>query len=424
MKITRKTYLVALLLFFVVFNPPLVKGLSFAIIAVVVSTVYCYANKKYVDLFIKTRGGKSIISAFIVFFLYDIIQTILHGFSGNPLIYTNFGADILSDISIFAVGLGFAIYAIKHKWDLVYFMKVYVIVGLYQAFVGLMCLALPSVKTALNNLVIANSHSEKIRNSAELASEFRNFGFASSTYDNFGFALTVLALMAFALGLKGGRKYYLFSFLIAAVAVMNGRSSFVFYVGGMVVLLLSSQGKVTKEWIMKRVAFFVLAVIGIAALFSWILNNDSQQALWMATAITAAQSLSEGEQVGFFDAFFNEFLVFPPDWISNIFGVGLNPADAIDHNSDTGYIQYLWKYGIVGSLFLYRKFYVLLKNASSCLSWPFSTYAKAIIIILALYLLKLACLGYGMSASIYAPICFYAIISWNLNYKKAILKTV
>ena len=124
MKVSRKTFAIAFVLFFLVFNPPLVKGLSFAIIAVVSSFLYCYKNRTALARLVNNKLVRGIIGAFLIFILYDIVQAVIHGFSGNPLIYSNLGADLLSDFSIFSVGFAFALYAIKHRWDIVYFFKV------------------------------------------------------------------------------------------------------------------------------------------------------------------------------------------------------------------------------------------------------------------------------------------------------------
>lgn len=411
-------YLYALLLFLVIYNPPFKAGLSFTTIAVIISVIICFFCGKEFRFFIGTRGISSVIKCFFAFMIYDIFFSVFFYLTErNDLILNSCFRDILSHISICMLSAGLVVFALKNKWSASRFCHTYIIAGVYQAILGVVCLVSPDVKSFFSSMIIANSSSSKISSSVEYWAGVRNFGFASTLYDIFGMAMSLLAVLSIAQGLKTDKKYYILAALISLVAVINSRTSFFLITVGAIIMILSHKNKIiTTKWLVQRASFFAIAIAFVFGGMTWLLGNASTDQLeWMATALTDSQSMVEGREEGFYDTLFNRFIIFPSDFASLLFGTGMTSADAINHNSDVGYIQYIWKHGLLGSFLLYYIYYKLFKSAKLKQQWPYSTFVIALSAMVLVYLVKLTCLGYSMASVIFIPICLYFIVTNEKN---------
>lgn len=414
-------FIYALIFFLVVYNPPIMAGLSFTTIAVLLSVVICIVYGKEFGQLIRTRNIRSIIICVVIFLVYDVlICGSIYLSSGNDLVRSSLVSDLVSHISICLVASGIVVFAMRKKWGIDRLCLTYILAAAYQALLGVVCLVSPPVKAFFSGLIMANSNSDKIRRTAEYFMSIRNFGFASILFDIFGMAMSVLAVMAITQGLKGDKKYYLVAALITFAAVINSRTSFFLIAIGAVIMFLSrSRKKLSGGWMVSRIVLFSAAAAGVSYLFAWLLGNTSTEQLeWLAAALTDSQSMLEGEKVGYYDALVNNFIIFPSDFFSVLFGTGLTPADAINHNSDVGYIQYIWKHGIVGSILLYAIFFKLFKYAKRGQQWPDRPFITALSVMVTVYLVKLTCLGYSMASVIFVPICLYMIVTDRREYRK------
>lgn len=404
----------SLVLFLIIYNPPIRAGLSFTTIAVVSSAILCIFYNKEFGIIMRTHNVQSLAKWIVAFLFYDVIICgITYLSSRNNLVRSSLVGDLISHISICFLSLGIVVFALKKRWSTERFCLTYVLAGLYQAILGVICLVSPPIKSIFTALTIANSSSEKIRNSVEYLATIRNYGFASILYDIFGMAMSVLAVLAITQGLKGDRRYYMAAAIITIAAVINSRTSFVLIAVGAIVMFLSHSGKkISGSWLTSRVVLFVVVITGISSLFTWLLGNtNTEQLEWLATGLIESQLMLEGEEVGFYDTLVNSFMIFPSDFFEVLFGTGMTPADAINHNSDVGYIQYLWKQGVIGSALLYTIFIKLFKYAKKGQLWPYSTFITALSVMVAIYLVKLTCLGYSMASVIFVPICLYMIVN-------------
>lgn len=404
----------SLVLFLIIYNPPIRAGLSFTTIAVVSSSILCIVYNKEFGIIMRMHNVRSLAKWVVAFLFYDVaVCGIIYLSSRNNLVRSSLVGDLISHISICFLSLGLVVFALKKHWSTERFCLTYVLAGLYQAILGVICLVSPPIKSIFTALTIANSSSEKIRNSVEVLASIRNYGFASSLYDIFGMTMSVLAVLAIALGLRGNKMYYMVAALITLAAVINSRTSFVLTAIGAIIMFLSHSGKgFSKGWLTSRIVLFPIAIVGVGSLFTWLLGNASTEQLeWLATAVIESQSMLEGEEVGFYDTLLNNFMIFPSDFFEVVLGTGLTPADAINHNSDVGYIQYLWKHGIIGSALLYTIFIKLFKYAKKRQLWPYSSFITALSVMVAVYLVKLTCLGYSMASVIFVPICLYMIVT-------------
>lgn len=401
----------SIILFLVVYNPPIYAGISFSVLAVLFSILIIISNRKILHKILSNRSIRSLLRLFLFFSFYFFIVALFNFFiTANDNTIQSINDFLVSYVSFFLVTFAIVIWAIKKNISFDQLCKLYLEAGIIQIILVFLCLASPSIKTIFNDMTVSNTNSEKISMGYEFESAYRNFGFASTLYDIFGFAMAVLGIMSLAQALKGKKYYYIVSLAFAIAASINARSAFIIYIAGFMVMILAPKdGKIRAGMIMRATILLSIIFVGVYFLFSWILKDtSSEQLLWLASAITETQSLSGGQSEGFYDALFNRFIFFP-DGLSLIFGTGMPPHLAINKNSDMGYIQNIWQFGIVGSIMIYAFYIKLFRNAIKKLEWPDKTMLKTILIMMAIYLVKLTCFGYSQASVIFGPLCFLAI---------------
>lgn len=418
----RLLIVLSLALFLVIYNPPVFGGFSFTLLFLIISFSYSIFNINTVSAIFRDKSIRNVFKSFVLFFIYCTFLTFFGYLEyNNSETLVNYGNLIIGYVSLISISVAVVVFCIKNKLTFSFLTKAYVFAGLYQAVLGVLCLVNPAVKSFFNGLIEQNSRSEKISRTVEFVSAYRNYGFASTLFDIFGMTMSVLAVLAIYQGIKGKKIYYIIAALISLAAVINSRTSFVLILVGLLVFLFSVHGKISFDWIFKRAIFFLVALSGVFLLFQWIVENQtSDQLVWLASALTEQETGSEG----YFYALFNEFLFFPDSFLSILFGTSMSPMQLIDKNTDVGYVQYIWYYGIIGSILLYAIYYKLLASAVKRNKWPESKLFRAILIMIAIYLVKLTCLGYSMASVVFVPLCIYAIINQNniMNQNKRIIQ--
>lgn len=412
----------SLILFLIIYNPPIYSGLSFTTIAVAFSVVFVITNNRLLFRILGTKQVWNLLKLFFTFFTYYLIISLVNLLTtSRDEIVTGIIDNTISYFSFFLVSFAITIWAIKKRISFDGLCKLYIAAGLIQTCIVMACLVSPSIKTLFNSMTVMNSSSSKIASSVQWTT-YRNFGFASTLYDIFGFTMAILGIVALNHAIKGSKIYYVFSFFLAIAAVVNARSAFVIYIIGFVILLLSRSGKRSANWYASVSLFFVAVAIIVFFAFSYILNNtSSEHMVWMASAITDTSSLVGGEKEGYYDMLLNDFLFFP-EGLSLFFGTGMTPQVAILKQSDVGYIQNLWMYGIVGSILLYLFYLNMFKIAIKELNWPDNALMKALSIMIAIYLIKLTPLGYSMASVIFGPLCFMVAYKGGLAISKQGIK--
>ena len=403
-------WILSIIMFLVVFNPPFFANVSFTIIAVVSSFFMILFNFKIFKRNVELKSVRTLLIFFLYFFgYYSVVAMFCFMETLNNDIMSCYQEAIIGFVSIFLVTFAIVIYVTKKNIGFDNLSKQYIAVGIIQTVFVFSSLVSPTVKSFFNDLTMMNSSSTKIASSMEYTAAYRNFGFASTLYDIFGFTMAVLGVIAFNQAVKGKKLFYLLSFAFAIASGVNARSGFVIYIIGIMLLSFLPGGKKKQNHFWGR--FLLIAGLLVCIYFGALLvlkDTTSEQMSWLASGITQTQSFSGGKSEGYYDMLLNDFIFFP-DGASLFFGTGMPPHLAIHKQSDVGYIQNIWQYGIIGSFLLYLFYWKMFILAIQNLQWPESALIKAITVMVAVYLIKLTCLGYSMASLIFMPLCLCAI---------------
>lgn len=409
-KKVKTKFFATIAFFLVVFNPPLIRGISFTPIAIAISFIYVIFHSRYASRIIYSKVVKKwmkILLMIFVYYAFGVAVNIVIRCDSAYEIISNYISTLIYNISIIFVSVAIVLVAYKNKYDMEDLFDCYIGAGVIEAFLGIASFLNPSIKAVLNNMVINNSTSEKVARSMNNVSSFRNYGLASTMFDSFGLGMSILALIALGIALYRTKPLYFFPFsIIAFTACINARTSMVLIGSGVIILLIMGSWSTAREIMGKIVGICIMTVA--LYLFAQMLKNGTATAKWISGGLNAIRSYAyNSEATGFF-AIIKSEIVIPHDPFIFLFGSGLLPNQLGYKAVDMGYIQNIWKFGIIGSSMLY--FYYILPLAM----WykkrvKESIIALVILVVLGIYLFKLNLFGYGIGSTVFMPIIMYKL---------------
>lgn len=387
---SKHTTLYSFLLFLVIFNPPVYPGFSFTVMACVLSFFYLLNNRTNFGQIIRNIAVRRFLKAnFLVFVIYGV--TVIT--SMGKKLFTDYLVDYLSYVVyfvlVFIVACSLVIYALKNNFDKETIIKCFVHSAIIECILVIASFLIPSIKSffvSLMSMRVEDSHIE----SYNYTSDFRNFGLASSLYDIFGYAMSILALMAFYKA-KTFPKYYLLFAIISFCGLINARTTIVLVFLGILAYYASSFGRFIKNIFI----FISITIVLVLLIFPTIESMDNLARL-MSGIDEMRTLIVSGEATGYFDILFNEFIVFPSTILGVLLGEGDIPLVVIAHGSDIGYIQTIWRYGIIGSIIVYSAHISFFRGSGQNNS-KYSSLIRANIVMFLLYQVKLSSLGYSQT---------------------------
>lgn len=408
----RKFFVLSIVLFLIIFNPPFYKGLSFTMISVGVMFLMCAIYSKQLFEILYRYNLKKFIAIMLLFTIWYTLSSVINALfseKGAQCI-TNLLSTCIYLLSAIIVAFGLTVFAKKHEYTLDMIMDLFIAVATLQALISVVCLAIPEFKQFLNNWTINNSNSEALVRALIRNSYRRNYGFASTLYDIFGCTMSIIAMFAFAKGIYQKWRYLLCYALISLSAIVNARTSIVLIAVGTIVILLTTKGrKIEKQELIKKVLLVFAGGIIIILALGWISTSESDTSKWLMEGVGEIVSMMKGKKTGYFSILFDEFIFFP-DLIECIVGTGLTPLQAINVGTDVGYVQNIWQYGIVGSIVLYIAYTKLFMMAEQNVKSKYPGLIFALFIMVAIYMIKLNCIGYTMASTVFMPFLMACVV--------------
>lgn len=399
-------FLFVITLFCILYNPPIVKGLSFTTLFSMLSfidNIICWPRTK--SIISKLKRPLRILAVFIVLYVLVCVVNSFTNTEYSRRIYSGCFSTMTyivaqMSVSVFIVRRGKRLNIENDE-----LITCFLLVGVFQGVLGLLCYVSPGIKASLNSLMAHNSDDIKFAAKIEFNSYRRNFGFASTLFDIFGCTMSMLSILAFCRAFINRRRLdYLAFVVITFVAVLNARTSFILIgIGIILVFVLTNTG--SRFSIFHKIAAAIIALIVSVCVIERIKSSSTESSIWLASGIEEIRLFLTGTQTGYFQIFSRDgFLFFPDGFLSVLFGTSLTPMILINRNTDIGYIQNIWLYGIVGTIIIcaswisFGKCAILNYKAKN--TWE-HVYIKCLLIVIFVYQIKLNTWGYSMAGVVY-----------------------
>lgn len=355
MIITKKTIRsiwIVFCLFIVIFNPPIV---SFNLLHVVAfaSWLWILTNRSEVKRRIYIGRVQHISFVLLGVMIYLGFNA---AFNDNSII----AAVIDCFYFIFEI-IPFCVYCVCNiEGDRMKIINWLRIVALIQAILAVMAFMMPSVKTYFNQKLINYGYGDVILDMMG----YRQNGFASSLTSYSSYFQAFIAVICFYLFMNGKEKrmYNLALFaLISFSAIINARTSIVILMLGILLILFGVSGNTARSGLL-RLLIIIVGIIMLPFALRLIASSDNSTSMWISDGISDIKNILHGD-VGGSNSFFYYYKDFwhIPDGLDILFGKGTVIMGSVGRlkygiSSDVGFVNDIWKGGIIYTLFLWFGF--------------------------------------------------------------------
>ena len=349
--------ILVLLLYMVIYNPPIftincIRVLMFP------CWLYLFINRKGMNKYINLR---KVITAEILIGLlltYGITIAIIN--NNPPTNFTHlfywFAGDIPFALSVW-------IYLKKRNQGFRELILHIVIAGVIMAITSVAALVSPSIKTVFTQKMLDYGVQY-----AERLSVYRNYGFAANLTSFASMLQSVICITCVFKAVRGEKKYILLFPLLALSAIINTRSSILFLAFGILVIFIVTVKKGQFVYVLRFIGIGIL-VLGFAEMGLNIIQTYNPQTLtWLTSGYGSIISFVTGSSsnLGYFGEL--EHMIFDsfPSGIELIVGVGSgvmgNTGAAYGVRSDVGFINDLWRGGILYFAIILFLYLTMLKH--------------------------------------------------------------
>lgn len=373
----NKDNLFVLYLFLVIFAPPLVPKINSMIVVAFLSFLYMiiYLKHDFLEI-LKLKFIKTFILLYGLFVFYLLFIIIINFYSLEEVILVSYRFLLICPIFLTCI-IFIILYIKKNDYSLEFVISAICKAGLIQLIITLLCLFFPSFKTLLIEFQYFITGNELLIREGVVQNRFN--GFSESLLDSFGFGTGIIAILPIYLSYKlKNPKYYIVSFILVLVPFFNARSGlviyFILFLFSILTLLntrdLELKKKFLKVYIIISI-FFVISLILLYFLFPNYVNSMTKDFASIINFFIDGTLNAPGLDTAS-NLFSNRFWTFSNSLVEIIFGTGHTVfGNGFVIQSDVGYVNDVWLFGIVGSILLYISFIYLgsyvLKNSQESL---------------------------------------------------------
>lgn len=371
-KIKKKHYIKNILiligLFCIIFNPPIVSINSLHINSMHIVGAVSWIYLVVVFLFNRREVSISFFGLLVAFLLITLYLTVVITFNemGN---YAELTSPLIIMVDVIPFG-----YLLKRNYD----TNNYTYVDVFHMF---LCVSLTQVIIIFFSFFSKTFHSFLIERFTEYGyselvktlSSFRMYGFAAGLTYSTPIFLSFMSLLTLYYALLNKKHLYLIAtVLLALSSIINARTSFVVLIIGFILMLIDNSIEIrikTKLVWVSAIMFFVVLFIVLPVLNSS--NNETY--VWAAKGLDEIINLFKGNTGnGYFSYLTDKTHFTVPE---NIVGILFGKGDSVfgeyatekrGWSSDIGYINDLWKGGIIYILIYYGiifGIFIKLRNA-------------------------------------------------------------
>lgn len=337
----KHNFVFIVFMFLFIYYPPILNINMLHIIAIL-SYVYLVFHYKIIasNKILNILSGN--ICKIMIVCVYSIIIAIINtGFLSDTIGFLQLFLEVIPS------SIAAALYMKKKKYTLYDSMNLLIILGIIQGVIAILAFAFPSLQQFLVQRAIHYGFNASKYNSFL---DRRYYGLAYNLVTYVPVLQSFLAVISLKLAIDRNKKYFIALPILIFSAIINGRSSTIIILIGLVLLILEQIIKRQSYKFIKLIAVFSIGVyviyyfIGKLELVSYRAYTWISEGLWEIFFF-----ITERNMEGSFFSTLNSWKLYIPSGMKFIFGIG---ELSIGGNSsyiatDIGYINYLWLGGII-----------------------------------------------------------------------------
>lgn len=337
--------------FLYLFLPPIVD-ISILTLLTVFNVVFifghCFIRRKIVI----NREPLGAILGFVIYILLFYLLQIIHYISDTShqkeiAAFTQ--QNTLTIIHTIVACFFLAVLCKYYGLTIYRFLTAITLAGTLQLVLVIVSLTVPSIRTLFTNMIVSNVRSARLSEAVNTYLYLRSYGFASNLFDGFGYVTALIIVLTFLHGVSKKRKIVTaLSLVMIIMPLLNSRTGLILSAFGILIVLLiwfRSQN-------VMRYLFGGIFVVLLLVFISRIVPESTFQ--WASRGIAQTFALiTGGEKTGVYAEILQADIHFPPDFF---LGMGCDPNNIGLSGIDSGYIQCIWRHGLLGTIVLFGAF--------------------------------------------------------------------
>lgn len=351
-----KMFFLICYLFIYIFSPPIVKNTRIILDIInffIVIVCIFYKGKIHIPSYLKIT-----IMPFVPFLIYVWLNSLYFVLVEKPeslIAYENIDyfrtAFLPMYIWIRLLALCFVLQLLKHKININIdtFADCVLMAGGLQFICALLAFLIPGIRDVFLQIISVNTDGNVQKSIFELFNnDKRAYGFADNLFDSIGYVVSLISTIAFIKTVsRSSVKYFVLFVCTVFIVLVNTRTGLVL---DMITVFLITIFYGRKN-IVKSIIRFIIALIVMVLVGTFVISQLPESTLsWASEGMESVYALIvEQEYTGIFLTFYLNHLNFPNDII---FGDGAIPDPMYYNVSDMGYVQCIWRYGLVGTVLL------------------------------------------------------------------------
>ncbi len=331
-------------LFLYVFQPAFlpIKMVQFLTVFNIVGILFfCASSRKLVI----SKDISKTIKGYAPFLLYVVVSIpahLLFGTSGDAILANIINLVLMMVYLITALLFLMGLYK-RHGYSLIRFDEALIIICIIQLVCVIVAYLFPGIREFFNGFTLRNSNETLYINALNLY-QGRSYGLAENLFDGLGCISALIISLAFCKGLeKKNTKLNIISIVMMIIPLLNSRTGLIMAIIGVLLSLLFYQDNKHR---MRTILYIILVIlIAIAFVYGYqYLPEETKK--WFGRGLNETLVLlKEGRLTGVYEELLvNDFII--PDRV--LIGMGASPEMLGFGNVDNGYVQFLWRYGLIG----------------------------------------------------------------------------
>lgn len=350
------------------FAPPIIPNINFSFVLAIYSLIVIIT--KYIGrlkVLLKSKKLKKIILLLIVYNIIYLASFSLNSIINNQDYLSNYIINCYSFVLNYIITFICAIYITFKCEDLNYTKNEVILLFIKAGLIQVLFVVLALINPAFKEWTIKKMFKETNRKllESQWVVNRRFYGFSNNLLDLFGFGTGIISSLPLFYGKVTGKKaYFLLSPILLIAPFLNSRTGLIIFSVGLITLVgLSIFSK--RVNIVEVIKYIVIILIVFIIIYNLINYYSPKTLEWIKKDLLSF--ISDSEEIGTADFIFSSrFWNLPP--LSKIMigdghsisGYSSGAANLIGNNennikylkSDNGYINELWKVGLVGTFIL------------------------------------------------------------------------
>ena len=342
------TIILSIYFFLYIFLPPIL-GINIRLIMTLISIVisicavmYCGRGRVILSRNV-IKASSGLIFFIIIFYIMQFFRVLNDIEHQNEIVeYTNGMSHVIFYIVSSCIFLAVLIKTLRISYAIL--IKSFVYSGVIELLFVILSYTFDSLRFSFIQLIAENSTSERVTEVIRKYTYERGYGLSNDLFDSFGYITALIIMISILIGFETKQvRFIVLSLLLLIMPLLNSRTGLLLSVVSLLIIVISYVS--FKNMLV--ISSVLIVLFSVVDKIKYLLPKGVR--LFVERGISQTLALFNGKIEGVYAEILVLDMKFPEDLL---WGVGYPPEYIGLIGIDSGYVQCIWRYGVVGSIFL------------------------------------------------------------------------